>query len=198
MDDAQNDVLARLEEAEKLKLQGENKAALVILEELLIEDPSNVSALEEIADNELSLEQYERSLKAAKQALKLDKDSYTALYILGFLASHDEDFAKSITYLTKANQLKANNPEILRCLGWSLFCSGKQTQGLVTLERALNLDPNNSLALCDLGTAYLQVRDFSKAKALFNRTLDLDPHNARAQECVQAVERLEQQFASGK
>lgn len=189
-----NDVLAQLEEAEKLKLDGEHTEALVLLEELLLKDPTNVSALEEIADNELSLEQYERAEKAAKQALKLDKNSYTALYILGFLASQTEDFTKSITSLTKANQLKPNNPEILRCLGWSLFCSGKQTQGLVTLERALNLDNNNALTLCDLGTAYLQTRDFAKAKALFNRTLDIDPLNTRAQECVQAVERLEKKL----
>lgn len=191
MNHSPSDILALLEEAEKLKLNGKHEEAIELLESLIIEDPTNVSILEEIADNELSLEHHDRAINAAKQALSFDEDSYTALYILGFLSSQKEQWIDSITYLTKANKLKPNNPEILRCLGWSLFCTGKRTQGIVTLERALNLDADNPLTLCDLGVTYLQAHDFKKAKALFNRTLDIDPFNARAKECIVLVQKLE-------
>ena len=116
-----SDTLERLERAEQLKLMGQHQAALDILEELLIEDPSNVSALEEVADNELSLEQFDRAKAAAQRALALDADSYTAEYIMGFLASHDENWKSAITFLQRANLMKPNNAEILRCLGWALF-----------------------------------------------------------------------------
>jgi len=185
------DILERLEQAEQLKLMSQHKEALQILEQLLIEDPENVSALEEVADNELSLEQYDRAEAAAKQAIGLDKESYTGYYILGFLLSHKEQWKEALKLLRTANNLKPNNPEILRCLGWALFSSGERAQGIVTLERALNLDNENPLTMCDLGVAYLQVRNFLKAKALFLRSLDLDPTNERAKECMQAVERLE-------
>ena len=66
------DVLERLERAEQLKLSGEHTEALVILEQLLLEDPENVSALEEIADNELSLGRFARAEAAAKRAVLLD------------------------------------------------------------------------------------------------------------------------------
>ena len=161
------------------------------MEELLLEDPGLVSALEEIADNELSLEHFDRAGKAAQQALALDSESYTAEYILGFLGSQRSDWDEAIAHLQRANRLKPNNSEIIRCLGWALFNGNRRTQGIVTLERALNLDRNNPLTLCDLGVAYLQARNFLKAKILFSRTLDLDPQNARAKECVAAVERLE-------
>jgi len=186
-----SDTLERLEHAEQLKMMGQHKEALAILEQLLIEDPSNVSALEEVADNELSLENYVRAEAAAKQSIKLDNDSYTGYYILGFLCSHEEKWDESLSMLKRANELKPNNPEILRCLGWVLFNSGQRAQGVVTLERSLNLDAENPLTLCDLGVAYLQAHNFTKAKALFLRALDLEPQNTRAQECVQAVERLE-------
>jgi len=186
----QADTLERLEKAEELKLMGEHEEALSILEQLLIEDPQNVSALEEVADNELSLERYDRAETAAKQAIAIDAKSYTGCYILGFLSSHKEEWTKAITYLKKANALKANNSEILRCLGWALFNNKERAQGIVTLERALNLESENPLTLCDLGVAHLQVRNFSKAKNLFQRALDLDPRNERARECVKAVERL--------
>lgn len=184
-------VLERLEQAEQLKLSGKHEDALVILELLLLEDPSNVSALEEVADNELSLERYDRAETAATQAVSLDPASYTGHYILGFVRSHQEKWDEAFKRLKEANRLKPNNPEILRCLGWVLFNRQERPQGIVTLERALNLDHDNTLTLCDLGVAYLEMRNFGKARALFLRALDLDPTNPRAKECVSAVERLE-------
>ncbi len=189
-DDPSADILERLERAEQLKLNGHHREALALLEELLLEDPENVSALEEIADNELSLAEYERAETAARQAVALDSDSYTGYYILGFLRSRGEQWPESVAHLRRANQLKSNNSEILRCLGWALFNAGERAQGIVTLERALNLDSDSALTLCDLGVAYLQVQNFSKAKALFRRSLELEPDNVRARECMQAVDRL--------
>ncbi len=189
-DDPSPDVLERLEKAEQLKLAGKHREALAILEELLLEDPENISALEEVADNELSLGEYVRAETAASQAIALDADSYTGYYILGFLRSRTEEWTDAIRHLRKANSLKPNNAEILRCLGWALFSHGERAQGIVTLERALNLDSDSPLTLCDLGVAYLQVQNFSKARVLFQRALDIDPHNARAKECMAAVERL--------
>lgn len=185
------DVMEKLERAEQLKLTGKHGEALVILEELLVEDPENVAALEEVADNELSLERFDRAEAAAKEAIALDSESYTGHYILGFLCSQHEKWMEGLAHLRKANALKSNNPEILRCLGWALFHAGERAQGVVTLERALNLENDNPLTLCDLGVTYLELKNFGKARGLFQRSLDLDPSNARAQECVKAIERLE-------
>ncbi len=183
--------LERLEQAEQLKLSGRHAEALVLLEELLMEDPANVAALEEVADNELSLEHYDRAETAATQALSFDDQSYTASYIIGFLRSQQGQWQEAIERLRLANRFKPNNPEILRCLGWALFNGGQRPQGVVTLERALNLESDSTLTLCDLGVAYLDMQNFGKAKALFLRALDLDPENPRAKECVAAVERME-------
>ena len=190
-DNTSSNTLERLEKAEQLKLEGHHKEAIEILEMLLLEDPQNVAALEELADNELSLEHYERAHTAANQAVTLDDNSYTGFYILGFLSSYREQWTEATESLKKANMLKPNNPEILRCLGWALFNEGHRAQGIVTLERALNLDDENALTLCDLGVAYLQTKNFTKAKSLFIRALELDPENERARECVEAVARLE-------
>jgi Flp pilus assembly protein TadD len=190
-DDPSSTVLERLEQAERLKLDAKHSDALVILEQLLLEDPENVSALEEVADNELSLGHYERAETAASRAVALDPESYTGEYILGFLRSREERWRESAAHLCKANHLKSNNPEILRCLGWALFNAGERAQGVVTMERALNLDSESTLTLCDLGVAYMHVRHVAKAKALFLRALDIEPGNPRACECVQMLEKLQ-------
>jgi tetratricopeptide (TPR) repeat protein len=189
------DVLERLEQAEQLKLSGKHHEAIAILEGLLLEDPTNVSALEEIADNELSLERFDRAETAAQQAIDMDASSYTGYYILGFVRSSERKWEEAHAHLKEANRLKPNNPEILRCLGWVLFNMGQRPQGIVTLERALNLDNDSTLTLCDLGVAYLDIKNFSKAKALFLRALDLDPMNPRAKECIAAVSRFEKELS---
>lgn len=183
-------------QAEDLKMDGKYSEAIALLEELLVTDPKNVEALEEIADNELSLEHYARAAVAAQSAIDIDKESYTGYYILGFVASHKERWTQSVEMLRIANGLKHNNPEILRCLGWALFSSGDTVDGVVTLERALNLDAGNPLTLCDLGVVYLRMNNFIKAKALFQRALDVDPGNARALDCLQMVARIEQHATS--
>lgn len=191
-------ILERLERAEQLKLSGKHVEALAILEDLILEDPSNVSALEEIADNELSLDHFDRAEAAAGQSVKLDPSSYTGQYILGFLRSQESKWSEALVRLREANRLRANNPEILRCLGWVLFKSGQRLQGVVTLERALNLDSDNTLTLCDIGVCHLELQNFSKARALFQRALDLEPGNNRARECRAAIDRLEQQLKTSK
>ncbi|MDB4979006.1 MAG: hypothetical protein JWM56_1192 [Candidatus Peribacteria bacterium] len=189
-DDLSPDVLERLERAEQLKLDGSHEEAIEILEELVLEDPENVSALEEIADNKLSLGEYNQAEAAARHATDLDDQSYTAYYILGFLRSRTEDWDEAIAHLRRANLLKPNNAEILRCLGWALFNGAERPQGVVTLERALNLDAESTLTLCDLGVAYLQMQNFQKARILFQRVLELEPKNLRAKECMHLLERV--------
>ncbi len=195
--DPSPETLERLERAEQLKLDGKFREALSMLEELLLEDPENISALEEVADNELSLGEFHRAETAATQAVTLDAESYTGHYILGFLRSRTEKWAEAVSHLGRANRLKANNAEILRCLGWALFHEGSRAQGIVTLERALNLDPDSSLTLCDLGVAYLEVQNFVKSKTLLLRALEIEPGNVRAKECMAAVERVAKMIREG-
>lgn len=189
----QNDIIERLlVQVEQLRLEGLYEEALVILEQILSADPDNVVALEEVADNELSLERYDRAERAARRAIAIDPKSFDAHYIVGFVASHREEWKESVASLKTANQLEPNNPEILRCLGWSLFSSQQAVQGMVTLERALNLEPDNPLILCDLGVVYLKMKEFDKARALLKRALDLDPQNIRAKECLEMANRIQE------
>lgn len=186
-----DDIIAHLlDQAEQLKLDAKHEEAIVLLEEILAKDPDNVIALEEIADNELSLERYDRAEKAAQHALALDSGSFDAHYVLGFAASVREEWEKSIESLKIANRLEPNNPEILRCLGWSLFSGGKTVEGVVTLERALNLEDANPLILCDLGVVYLKMKEFPKARALLERALEIDPGNLRVKECLEMASRI--------
>lgn len=187
-----------LNQIEELKLSGEHEKSIAEAEKLLFDDPNCVAALEEIADNYVSLDNYDKAEKACHRALKLNDKSYTAKYILGFIHSQKQDWQSAVKYLKSSNTLHSNNPEILRCLGWAMFNSKKQTQGLVILERALNLDPENALTLCDLGICYMQMKNFDKSIQLLKKARQLDPHNSRIKECLLAATNFRDRFTGLK
>ena len=189
-------ILEALEYIENLKLKGEHEKSIAEAQKLLFDDPNCVPALEEIADNYVSLDQFDRAEKAATHALKLDKTSYTGHYILGFLQSHHQQWDLAVKYLSAANDLHSNNAEILRCLGWATFNANKRSQGIVILERALNLDPENSLTLCDLGICYLQVKNFEKSVELLKKAMEIDPENKRVQECYRAAKGFSERYST--
>ncbi len=181
MDPSTEETLELLTEAEELKLACQHDDAIDVLERILSDDPENIVALEELAENELALHRFERARIAALQVLHLHDESYIAHYILGFLESRDESWTNAIQELKAANKLHSNNAEILRCLGWALFHKDASVSGIVTLERALNLDSGNPLILCDLAVVYMQSNECGKAHSLFKRALELDPENLRAE-----------------
>lgn len=183
-------ILQLLENSEESKIRGEFLQAISWAEKALMELPDCTGALEEIADNYLSLGKIPQAEKAAKYALELNKKSVTALYTIGFIESQRGNFETSITYLRRANDLRENNPEILRCLGWALCQAGKNSQGILILERSLNIQPNDSMILCDLGMCYLQVNQFQKSIKILEQAHSFSPESTRVLECLDMARKM--------
>ncbi|MBD3361028.1 tetratricopeptide repeat protein [Candidatus Peregrinibacteria bacterium] len=183
-----------IEEADKKKNEGKHTEAIRICEKILSGDLNCVEAYEEIGDNYLSLRRYDKAEKALKQALKLNEESANANYLLGFVYSCTCDWKKSVELLEKADTIYPNHPEILRCLGWSMYHFGQRKRGIVLLERALFLAPNDPLILNDIGVCYLNEKEFEKSAQLFKKTLQIEPDNQKAKECLNAVRFFQREF----
>lgn len=183
-----------IEEADKLKSQGKHLEAIRLCERILADDLGNTEAYEEIGDNYLSLRQYDKAEKALKQALKHNRSSANANYLLGFVHSCTGAWQESVDLLEKADRLYPNHPEILRCLGWSMYHNGERKRGVVLLERSLFLAPHDPLILNDLGVCYLNEKNFNRAAELFKKTLQIEPNNQKAKECLNAVRFFEREF----
>lgn len=180
----------KLAESEKYKSKGNNKKALEIAKSILSKDPGCIPAAEEVVDNLLSLEDFNEAKKVSNFIIKKNTHSYIAYYSLGFILLTNQKNKEALDYLKKANMYCPNNPEILRCLGWSLFHNNEKLKGLVTLERALNLRNDDVLILCDLGVCLLNEHIFNKSITLFEQALSLEPNNARAKECLKSAKKL--------
>jgi len=198
MSDTTTQVHPLIEEADKKKNEGKHIEAIKICERILTSDLDCTEAYEEIGDNYLSLRKYEQAEKALKQALKKNGRSANAAYLLGFVYSCTGKWSDSVNLLEKADKLYPNHPEILRCLGWSMYHNSETKRGLVVLERSLFLAPNDPLILNDLGVCYLNEKDFEKSADLFKKTLQIEPDNQKAKECLNAVRFFQREYAKLK
>lgn len=183
-----------LGEAERLKMAGEHLEAIKLCEKVLSYDLDFQTAYEEIGDNFLSMREYDKAERALIQALRLNPTSANAHYLIGFAHSALGHWKDSIEHLETADHIQVNHPEILRCLGWSIFHSGEREQGLVILERALNLSPSDPLILSDLGICYLNNKHFDRANDLFRKVLEIEPDNDKVKECLYAVKFFRSEF----
>lgn len=180
-------ILYLLELAEQHKNNGQHDDAIKVCERIICDDLECQEAFEEIGDNYLSLREYEKAKKALHQSIKLNPYSANSNYLLGFVHSAEEQWVKSVHFLERADRIHPNHPEILRCLGWSVFHYGERPKGIILLERALALSPSDSLILSDLGLCYLNEKNFGKAETLFKQILVLEPENEKAQECLKTT-----------
>ena len=183
-----------IEEADQLKNDGRHQDAIKICEKVLASDLKCTEAYEEIGDNYLSLREYEKAAKALKQAIKMNSRSANAHYLLGFVHSCTGDFVASIELLENADELYPNHPEILRCLGWSMYHGDQKVRGIVLLERALFLAPHDPLILNDLGVCHLNNKNFDRSSELFKKTLTIEPNNEKAKECLNAVQFFKREY----
>ena len=110
--------------ADEKKLMGLHDEAIAICEDILCDDLDCNEAFEEIGDNYLSLRQFDKAIVALKQAKRVSPQSANAHYLLGFAYSVINEWKESIYELEIADSLEPNHPEILRCLGWSVFHYG--------------------------------------------------------------------------
>ncbi|PKL37075.1 hypothetical protein CVV38_04290 [Candidatus Peregrinibacteria bacterium HGW-Peregrinibacteria-1] len=183
-----------IEEADLLKSDGKHQEAILLCEQILKTDLECVEAFEEIGDNYLSLREYGKAEKALIQAIKLNTNSANAHYLLGFVYSCTGQWSSSVALLETANDLYPNHPEILRCLGWSLYHHGERPKGIILLERSHQLASSDPLILNDLGVCYLNEKNFEKAGHLFKKALQFDPTNNKAKECLNAVNFFRREF----
>jgi len=191
-------IIKELAKSEGYKLKGEHKKAADLAEKLLMQDPECAEAAEELADNLLSLEKYEAAKKAALHVLVLKKTSYIAHFVLGFLASHQEDWKLSVEHFRKSNDCQSNNPEILRCLGWALFHNHDHAGGIATLQRGLFLRPDDVAILSDLAACFLQENRFDEALDLLKKAVEISPDDERVQDLLSVVHRVQKAFSRTK
>ncbi len=130
------------------------------------------------------LQQYEASIQAYEQALKLDPEYGEAKNNLAitcrqagqFFGEKKGDIARAFTYLNRAYELNPNDYETLRLLGVANGVSGNGQKAVEFFTKALEKEPNNAAAYYNLASAYYNIGQADKTAELMAKAKEINPN----------------------
>ncbi len=135
--------------------------------------------------------------KARKQSLNaeiIDKTEAEVHYLQANVMAGHKDYEEAIRILERAITLAPGEARYMAEKGWNQHLAarnfnisdvqkGKEFEkaACATLEKALELDPNNVLALHTLGRAYSALGERETASVHYRRLIELQPDSLQAQ-----------------
>ncbi len=169
--------------------------AIEQLNQILVFNPKNVSALFLLASINLDLGRKEQAKENLRKVVSIDPDHAEALNSLAYI------YAEEGTHLTEALkmsrhtiELDSTNGAYYDTLGWVLFKQGFNAEGLMTLEKALNYitDP---IIYAHMGDVYIAMGKPALARKFWLKSLDMNSHQPQL---VQKLENLNKSSAKNQ
>jgi len=118
----------------------------------------------------------EKARSLADRALKLQPDCPECHLALGLSFYYgDRDYENALKEFSIAQQGLPNEAEVYLAIGAIQRRQGKWTESNANLEKAVNLNPNDTWPLQNLALNYLALRDFDAADKTIDRALKLNP-----------------------
>lgn len=133
--------------------------------------------------------------QALRRYLRLQHDSATALYLLGFVLHRENKPAESLETYTRAAAITKPAGDDLKIVGLNYVLLNDYPDAIHWLEKAVELDPNNKEAWYYLGRAYYTEARLPEARKAFLTVLKLNPQDARAENNLGLISETNGQFA---
>jgi tetratricopeptide (TPR) repeat protein len=174
-------------EADLLVQEGDEKAALAVLNEELAQFPESTSLLyaRSMAAEQLNdLALMERDLRLI---INNHPENTTALNALGYtLANRTQRYTEAYELISRALALQPNEPAILDSMGWVLYRQGEYQQALGYLTRAYANFPDAEVA-AHLGEVLWVSGDTEAATLVWRGALMKDPQHQVLRETLQRL-----------
>ncbi|MBL0059897.1 MAG: tetratricopeptide repeat protein [Elusimicrobia bacterium] len=100
-----------------------------------------------------------------------------ALYSLGYLYNEKKDFDKSLSYYLKAVECDPHYAEALNNIGLIYARRWETEKSIEYFQKSIDAVPRE-ISYCNLGRAYMNLKQYPDALATFDRAIALDPSSA--------------------
>ncbi len=117
------------------------------------------------------------AMKAAKMALKIDKDLGEAYGVLGAVDLFQSNLRDAERNLRRALDLSPSYAFAYERLAWVEFCYGRNRNGFELLENVIQLDPLYTRYKGSLGNAYYMTKDYKGGIKRIQEFLELHPND---------------------
>ena len=99
--------------------------------------------------------------------------------VAGFEQEHGVQLPEDIGSLL-TSQAESNDANIYNARGITHSGNGEYDQAIAAFTKAIELDPDHSIAYYNRGLAYRIKEDYKRAIADYTKAIEIDPHNADA------------------
>lgn len=169
-----------LREVAALYESGELPAAAARCRELVRRYPDMRIAVMQLAEIERDLGNLDTAIEAMRHAFDLNPADAVALNSLASYLVQAGRAAEAVSLTTAAAASGRPDVELLLTRSLALARSERSAEGLATLDRARELEPDNPLVAVYVGTLQLMAGRRQDAAAAFERALSLNPKTVRA------------------
>ena len=128
----------------------------------------------------VDLGEFKSAEPVVRAYLEQKKDSYQALYLLGYVLERENKPKDSLEAFTSAASISPPRPEDLRLVAVDYILLDDYNDAIHWLTRAVEGDPSNAEAWYDLGRAHMHLGNFTEAEQDFGRVLAINPREPRA------------------
>ncbi len=158
---------------------------------------NDVSFLNILGLNYFAINEYHKSEKIFKEALKIDKNNSSILNSLGRLYHEKRDSKNAEFYFLKAYNLKNDSFEINNNLAGLYREQGEYLKSIELYLKALKINPKNSTIINNLAKAYFDVNQFEKAKEYCLQALKLNKTDGNIQKILSFIYLRQQNYMKG-
>jgi len=185
-----------ISQALKLVKNGEVKDGLKLLFEVAERYPENEHLLILIGEIYLTYNDPRRAIRPLEMALEINQENFRTHYLLGNAYGRILRFEDAIEELQVANEIKPEDDEVMRNLGWIHCMAGKYQKGREYLKQALKINPQNSLIYNDMAASFMfsTDRDLKSAETWLKKAMSINPDHPFIQQTYQAFLEMKEQL----
>jgi tetratricopeptide (TPR) repeat protein len=161
----------KIEYARDLMFWGNFEDAKTVLEELQLEDVSNIQVLYQLGICCLALGEDAYAKTYFSTCLDLNPNHLESLLELAEISVKEDDLDHAYSLLEKAVLLDDENPRVYSAIGRLQEQNGNLLDAITNLERSVELSPPMDGPRHDLAMAYAQSRQFLRADLLLQELI---------------------------
>jgi Tfp pilus assembly protein PilF len=151
--------------------------------------PQNADTLYNLASTYHRHGEYAVAERYYQQALQVNPNHSACRHNYHLLLVSENRSAAALADAARWEKSKPPSTDAFAEVGWLNRLRGDLPTAKTHLEQALALDPNNTLALLELGKLYESYQMPERAKSLYQRVMVQDPHHTEAEALLAALSR---------
>lgn len=146
----------------------------------LAENPKKIEAVTLLGKVLIEMSNYKQAINVYNQTLQLDPNNSQLIYELGLLYYTMNDEKSAVKYFESAAEKGYKKDlDFMENLGMA-YLSQDLKKGVAVLNQVLQMKPNNSEIMFQIGQAYYKAEKFQDAADTYYKVYSNDPSNSRA------------------